>query len=320
MLLLHFFYIIGSVLYYVMRALICYLFLMSTYLRFLRRQIESYSRLKEITRSIQLVALARLTSLNYKLKNRQISLWVVKRLFQLPKYVKSGVDPYRYTLILVTTDRSCCGLLNSNVFRASKELIGYLISHQKKVKIITIGTKGKYFLKRAYPTLVKLCITEVGSEPLSLLIVSKITQHILRLTCLSEVYAVIYNRYINLVEQRVSCYTIYAPYIIAKQISICVTAKTKFYSFWRSVHALYEAKFFNYYDLFFFFFCLVVLDALEENEYSELGARYRSMDNSHTNISEMLNSLIIRYHKTRQESITRELIEIISAASCIIEG
>ena len=64
----------------------------------------------------------------------------------------------------------------------------------------------------------------------------------------------------------------------------------------------------------------MLLDALEENEYSELGARYRSMDNSHTNIAEMLNSLIIRYHKVRQESITRELIEIISAASSIIDG
>jgi len=296
------------------------LIMCSTYIRFLRRQIESYSRLKEITKAIQLVALARLTSLNYKLKKRQTQLLVIKRLFQMPRYVESDFDVERYTLILITTDRSCCGILNSNVFRMSKELVATILSQQKKIRMVVVGTKGKYFLRRAYPTLVKLCVTEVGSEPLSLLLAESIAERILSLDRFSDVYVVVYNRYINLVEQRISYYIMYAPYVIASHIYYCLEAGIKYYSFWRSIHAMNEVHSSYFYELFFFFFCLVLLDALEENEYSELGARYRSMDNSHTNIAEMLNSLIIRYHKVRQESITRELIEIISAASSIIDG
>jgi F-type H+-transporting ATPase subunit gamma len=290
-----------------------------TYIRFLRKQIASYSSLKEITKAIQLVALAKLTSLNYKLKRRQTQLWVIKKIFQLQQRFDSDYDANRYILILVTTDRSCCGILNSNVFKVVSKLVSTLLSHQKLVRLVTVGLKGKYFLRRAYPSLVKICITEVGSEPLSLLLVQHIGDYILRCDILADQYIIIYNRYINIVEQRISYYKIYTPYMLSTSVYSFLELGHKYYSFWASVLKLYDARVFYLAELFHFFFCLLLLDALEENEYSELGARYRAMDNSHTNIVEMLNSLIIRYHKVRQESITRELIEIISAASCILE-
>jgi|SRR5690606_20095290 F-type H+-transporting ATPase subunit gamma len=290
-----------------------------TYIRILKKKIASYSSLKDITKAIQLVALAKLTSLNYKLKRRQTQLWVIKKIFQLQHRIDSDYDARRYILILVTTDRSCCGILNSNVFKVVNKVLSTLLSHQKVVKLITIGVKGKYFLRRAYPSLVKLCVTDVGSEPLSLLLVQHIAENVLRCDILVDQYIIIYNRYINIVEQRISYYKIYTPYLLSSSIYSFLEFGKKYYSFWASVLKLYNARIFYLCDLFFSFFCLLLLDALEENEYSELGARYRAMDNSHTNIVEMLNTLLIKYHKVRQETITRELIEIISAASCILE-
>lgn len=294
-------------------------FLVMTYIRYLRRKIASYSSLKEITKAIQLVALAKLTSLNYKLKRRQTQLWVIKKIFQLQQRIDSDYDAHRYVLILVTTDRSCCGILNSNVFKVVNKLVSGLLSHQKTVRLVTIGIKGKYFLRKIYPSLVKLCITEVGSEPLCLLLAQYIGEYILRCDVLVDMYVIIFNRYINIVDQRISYYKIYTPLMLSSSVYSFLEVGHKYYSFWSSVLKLYDKRVFYLAELFHFFFCLLLLDALEENEYSELGARYRAMDNSHTNIVEMLNSLLIKYHKVRQESITRELIEIISAASCIME-
>lgn len=292
-----------------------------TRIRFLRRQIDSYSRLKEITKAIQMVALARLKSLTYKVKYRQTQLWVIKKIFKDRR--KFTFEPAfaaeRLSFVFVTTDRSCCGILNTNVYKVAKELVFNLNLQQKRACITTIGTKGTYFLRRAYPSFVKLCVTDIGDEPLSLLLVQSIAEQIFRLDLFAEEYIIVHNRFISIAEQRVSYYRLYAPYIVAQQVSAYVSAGEKHNSFWCALHRLFNNGIYTLYELFIFFFCLVLLDALEENEYSELGARYRSMENSHNNIVEMLNSLILKYHKVRQEGITRDLIEIISAAESIIK-
>merc|ERR1711959_523093 len=51
-----------------------------------------------------------------------------------------------------------------------------------------------------------------------------------------------------------------------------------------------------------------------ENGCSEQASRVQAMENSSKNAEEMLAALTIKYNKTRQASITTELIEIISGA------
>lgn len=230
-----------------------------SHIRIFRKQISSYSSLKDITKSIQLVALAKLTSLNYKLKRRQTQLWVIKRIFQLQHRIDSDYDGRRYILILVTTDRSCCGILNNNVFKVVNKLLSTLLSHQKIVKLVTVGIKGKYFLRRAYPSLVKLCVTEVGSEPLSLLLVQHIAENVLKCDILVDQYIIIFNRYINIVEQRISYYKIYTPYLLSSSVYSLLELGNKYYSFWSSVLKLYNARVFYLCDLFFFFFLFIAL-------------------------------------------------------------
>ena len=54
-----------------------------------------------------------------------------------------------------------------------------------------------------------------------------------------------------------------------------------------------------------------------ENNASEQGARMTAMDNATRNAGEMINRLSIRYNRTRQAQITKELIEIISGAEAL---
>src|SRR5262249_49097659 len=57
--------------------------------------------------------------------------------------------------------------------------------------------------------------------------------------------------------------------------------------------------------------------ALLEKAASEQGARMTAMDNATRNAGEMIDRLTITYNRSRQASITKELIEIISGAEAL---
>ena len=60
-----------------------------------------------------------------------------------------------------------------------------------------------------------------------------------------------------------------------------------------------------------------VFSALLENFASEQGARMTAMDNATRNANEMIDKLKITYNRSRQATITSELIEIISGAEAL---
>jgi F-type H+-transporting ATPase subunit gamma len=57
--------------------------------------------------------------------------------------------------------------------------------------------------------------------------------------------------------------------------------------------------------------------AMLENAASEQGARMTAMDSATRNAGEMIGKLTLRYNRTRQAQITKELIEIISGAEAV---
>lgn len=56
---------------------------------------------------------------------------------------------------------------------------------------------------------------------------------------------------------------------------------------------------------------------MKENACSEQSSRMTAMDNASKNAGEMIEKLALMFNRTRQAVITRELIEIISGASCV---
>src|SRR5690606_31596477 len=60
-----------------------------------------------------------------------------------------------------------------------------------------------------------------------------------------------------------------------------------------------------------------VLAALLENVASEMGAKMSAMDSATRNAGEMIKKYTLRYNRTRQAMITKELIEIISGAEAL---
>ena len=60
-----------------------------------------------------------------------------------------------------------------------------------------------------------------------------------------------------------------------------------------------------------------IFKTLLESNAGEQGARMIAMDNATRNAGEMIDSLSLKYNRTRQAYITKELIEIISGAESV---
>ncbi|MFO0456824.1 MAG: F0F1 ATP synthase subunit gamma, partial [Alphaproteobacteria bacterium] len=57
--------------------------------------------------------------------------------------------------------------------------------------------------------------------------------------------------------------------------------------------------------------------ALLESAASEQGARMNAMENATKNAGEMIKKITLKYNRSRQANITKELIEIISGAEAV---
>ncbi len=60
-----------------------------------------------------------------------------------------------------------------------------------------------------------------------------------------------------------------------------------------------------------------IFKALLENVASFYGAQMSAMDNATRNAGDMIDRLTMKYNRTRQAQITKELIEIISGAEAV---
>ena len=60
-----------------------------------------------------------------------------------------------------------------------------------------------------------------------------------------------------------------------------------------------------------------IYKAFLENAASEQGSRMTAMDNATRNAGDLVDKLTINYNRSRQASITKELIEIISGAESL---
>jgi len=72
-------------------------------------------------------------------------------------------------------------------------------------------------------------------------------------------------------------------------------------------------------DFYSFFMSLLLLDSFSESEYSQLGAKAKTMELAIQNVTETITILRIRYNKARQSIITNEIIEVLNATVAILE-
>lgn len=282
--------------------------------RKLKRKLIAYIKFKELAKSIKLVALSQLSNLKKKISTRGIPLSSIIPFYDKKYYAN---DYTRCLIIPVGVDKSCCGPHNGNVLKKTDKLIESLLDRNKTIGVLTIGNRIKDYFKKYYLNNLVGNIYNVDKEPLSITISSLISEKILYKNW--DRYFFIFNRYYSPFTQRTKIYEI--------------AGANQFYS---ASWNLYNRKLGPEEDYFTFIyrydvnsmtsllddiydhsFSMIVLDTLEDNEYSSLGARVTAMDNSGQNATKIIEVMNLLYNKARQASITNELIEIVSAANFV---
>ncbi len=286
----------------------------------LKKRIKSVKSTQKITKAMKMVAAAKLRKAQesaekgrpYSQKMQNIILNLTKSINDpqnAPKLLVGTGEDKKYLCVVLTADRGLCGGFNSNICKLAKTNFKKILGEGKELNIITVGSKGHDQIKREYEKYVikkfsfkdKKNISfneadEVGKEILSLFNQNKFDKCI-----------IFYNNFKNVITQIPQAQQI----IPAETKNLKESNEENFsYEFEPEEDEILE-------DLLPKNISTQVFKALLENAASEQGSRMTAMDNATRNAGDLVDKLTIDYNRSRQASITKELIEIISGAESL---
>ena len=315
---------------------------MAAQLRELRSRIKATKSIGKITKAMELIATARITKARAKVAaSRPYADEITKVLSALagaaanldhPLLVERP-NPKRAAVLVVTSDKGQCGGYNSNVLKATEELLALLKKEGKEVDVYTTGSKGlNYYRFRnravagswtgfsdqpGYPDAVAAAETLVqsfnagvdsgSSNTASGSVGSSAADGI---TGVDEIH-VVYTEFVSMLTQR--------P--VAKRVAPLEVEYSEgedekpagllpSYEFEPSADKLLSALLPKYINTRLY-------AALLESAASELAARRTAMKAASDNANELVNTLTREANQARQAQITQEISEIVGGANAL---
>jgi F-type H+-transporting ATPase subunit gamma len=286
-------------------------------LRDIRRRIGSIRNIAQITRAMEMVAASRMKRAQEAiLAARPFAEELDEVLARVAAAVEHEAEPllarrpvHEVALVMITTDRGLAGALNSNAVRHALRWITERASAGNgtgpvRISAITVGRKGRDALRRAGIPVVAH-FPQFGDRP-----VFADVQPLAKLVTedfLAERYdevVVSYSSFLSTLVQRPaikSVLPVREPTLTEGQ-----RIRNDEYLFEPSAEVLSR--------LLPYYVAVDIYRAVLENIASEQSARMIAMRNSTDNANELIGELTLVYNKTRQATITREMIEIASGA------
>ena len=296
-------------------------------LKDLKNQINSVGSTKKITSAMKMVAASKLRRSQEKAEAaRPYSSRLEEMLSSLASSSISGEGIIKlltgtgkqdkYLIIPVTADRGLCGGFNSSINRETTKYIRNLDNEGKKTSLITIGKKSRDFFNRIMKDKVIDSYFDLGSSGASFDIALEISNKIQSLYFENQFdeCILVYNKFVSAINQEVT-----------HQQLIPLDIQNKNDTEDSKNNEELDNSIYNYEpdessilkDLLPKNVSTQIFKVLLESNAGEQGARMAAMDNATRNAGEMIDSLTLKYNRTRQAFITKELIEIISGAEAV---
>ncbi len=301
--------------------------------RELRRRIKSVKNTAQITKAMQMVAATKMRKAqNQAINGRPYSFNLSSALEKLLPLVNieshpllSGNGSDARGVILLSTDKSLCGALNTNLFRMLTS--SGLISGNSV--FYTVGKKGRNFVARSgknlladFPNLDTVTFREAVQ-------LAKLAMDSFKAGEVGEVY-LIFPHFISTLRQeptKVKLLPVDLESVILNvsegslanartsnelRDSSLVTQNDK-----KGIQAefLFEPDPDKLLDFILVHYIrMKIYQSLLETKASEHSARMMAMQNATDNALELVSDLKLTYNQTRQDAITKELLEITTAA------
>ena len=214
-----------------------------------------------------------------------------------------------HLLIAVTADRGLAGAFNTNIGRATRLAARKLEAEGKTVKILTVGRKGRDYLRRELSSRMLDGISYAGKKRLEFSDAEEVANRVTAMLSAGEidVATLIYNRFKSVIAQEVTEQQL-IPAPPPPQTDTAETGSA--YDFEPDEETILAR-------LLPQALAIGIYTALLESAAGEHGARMAAMDNATRNAGDMIKRLTQNYNRARQANITRELIEIISGAEAL---
>ena len=286
-------------------------------LKEVKQRITSVSSTQQITKAMKMVAAAKLRKAQDKiLKMRPYS----KKLTAILNDVVSSMggdlqisyaeqrEVQNILLVAMTSDKGLCGAFNSNVMKLSNSLIEGEFKG-KNVTILPLGKKSfEFYSKRGFQVI-----------PDYFEIFSNVTFDSVRsiATFVMGSYSskkfdkvvLVYNHFRNVATQDVTVEQFLPMGNIAETAvktdnfqTDYILEPSKEYIIEELVPSALKTQFYK---------------AVLESNASEHGARMTSMDKATENANDLLKELKLLYNRSRQASITGEILEIVAGANAL---
>ena len=286
----------------------------------LKKRIKSVKSTQKITKAMKMVAAAKLRKAQenaekgrpYSKKMENIILNLTKSVNDpqnAPKLLVGTGNDKTYLCVVLTADRGLCGGFNSNICKLAKTNFKKILADQKDLKIITVGSKGLDQIKREYGKYIVKKFSFKDKKKITFAEAEKIGQEIINLFEQNQFdkCIIFYNNFKNVITQIPQAQQIIP---IKNDASIKKNENIISYEFEPEEEEILE-------DLLPKNISTQVFKAFLENAASEQGSRMTAMDNATRNAGDLVDKLTINYNRSRQASITKELIEIISGAESL---
>ena len=292
-------------------------------LKELKGRIASVKSTRKITKAMQLVAAAKLKRAQdaaeaAKPYAKRIAAVISNLSASLgegssgPKLLTGTGSDKRHLILVLTSERGLCGGFNTAVAKEARKRIDELRAHDRDVKIITIGKKGREQLKREYGDLIidhvdtSAAKDSAGFADIALGLGEELTER--------------YNAgefdVVTLVSSEFRSVLSQVP--VGRQLipaqppedAETIDLEGARYIYEPSEEAILEALLPRYMNT-------ILLSSMLESAAGEQAARMTAMDNATRNAGDMIKSLTLKFNRARQAQITKELIEIISGAEAL---
>ncbi len=216
-----------------------------------------------------------------------------------------------HLVIVATGDRGLCGGFNSTIVREARRQIRALLNEGKTVKIFCVGRKGRDQLRRDFGPLIVETITDLGRPRLSFGDAQKVAGRVMEMYDAGEfdVAKVIFNRFQSAMTQIVTVQQLIPP-PMPEASAAPAAAGGAIYEFEPDEGEILA-------DLLPRNLTVQIFRVLLENAASFYGSQMTAMDNASRNAGDVIKKLTLQMNRSRQASITKELIEIISGAEAV---
>ena len=286
-------------------------------LKDLRNRIASVRSTQKITKAMQMVAVSKLRRAQAAAEAARPYADKVEAVLsnlagasaggaEAPRLLTGTGADQTHLLVVCTGERGLCGAFNTSIVRLARDRANAMAAQGKTVKILCVGKKGYDQLRRTHEKQILETIDLRAVRTIKFQTAEPIAGKVIEMFegGQFDVCTLFYAQFKSVISQIPTAQQLIPPELAPKNELLPVyhyePDETEILT-----QLLPRAVVVRIYR------------ALLENAASFFGAQMSAMDNATRNAGEMVKKYTLRYNRTRQAMITKELIEIISGAEAL---